>query len=583
MHLGRLMGPAGFSRTVAIKRLHPQFAQDAHFLAMFLDEARVTGRIVHPNIVSTIDVVQERGELFIVMDFVRGAALSTLFQTSLALERPIDVDLATGIIMDTLAGLHAAHEATGEGQRPLEVIHRDVSPHNVLVGTDGLARIADFGIAKAVGRIQSTAEGQLKGKLTYMAPEVIRGEDIDRRVDVYAAAVVYWELLTGRKLFSGNEASVLYDVLDGTVDPPSLHRPELPIGLDDVILKGLAKDPAARWESAAAMSEAIERVVAAAPARRIGAWVAELAASDLEVRAGLIDDLERTADAPPLGSTSTPADSGARIDAAATRVERASDESPRPSQPRTAEESTLTEEQEEPSPPAVRSPGRRSRVGIALVSLGIGGAVATAVYLPGRVGSSNARTSTTNVSEASTASTVQTTATASGRSSPSGASATPASLASSESDTAATVAVFAGTYASSRGSVGSGSLGKGAVDSGAVVLTQRASDPSRVSGRYSRGTLDCVAQMHDLDCNWMEPTATGRVVFAKEASGNLAGRWGNGPNLTGGVWNLQLVATGSAQPSVTSTERAPSMTRPAPSSSARPTATPLPHVEAPVL
>ena len=307
VHLGRLIGPAGFSRTVAIKRLHTQFAQDAHFVTMFLDEARVTGRIVHPNIVSTIDVVQERGELFIVMDFVRGAALSSLVQGATARGERVDIDIAAGILLDALAGLHAAHETIGERRQPLCVVHRDVSPHNILVGADGLSRIADFGIAKARGRMQSTAEGQIKGKLTYMAPEVIRGEDIDRRVDVYASAVVLWELLAGRKLFSGNEASVLYDVLEGTIDPPSSHRADLPPGLDEVVMKGLAKDREDRYATAADLAEAIEKVAIRAPARRIGAWASELAAQDIELRAGLIEDLESSSDdAPPLSSTATP-------------------------------------------------------------------------------------------------------------------------------------------------------------------------------------------------------------------------------------------------------------------------------------
>ncbi len=390
VHLGRLMGPAGFSRTVAIKRLHPQFAQDAHFVAMFLDEARVTGRIVHPNIVSTIDVVQERGELFIVMDFVQGAALSTLFQASVTRTQPIAIDVAAGIVMGALAGLHAAHEATAEGRRPLQVVHRDVSPHNVLVGTDGLARIADFGIAKAVGRMQSTAEGQLKGKLTYMAPEVIRGEDVDRRVDIYAAAIVFWELLTGRKLFSGNEASVLYEALEGTVEAPSVHRPDLPPGLDAVILKGLAKDRDERWRTAAEMSEAIEEVVSPAPARRIGAWVTELAATDLDLRAGLLEELERTTDAPPLSSNATPPHPAGASPRSEHELAPPDAVVGAPSAPEHTPEdvgddvlaSQPSDDAEEAAPVALRSrASRRTGVTVAVVGLGVGAALALIAFL----------------------------------------------------------------------------------------------------------------------------------------------------------------------------------------------------------
>src|SRR5678816_238661 len=162
VHGGRLLGPSGFSRTVAIKRLHPQYAKDPEFVAMFLDEARMAARIRHPNVVPTLDVVARDGELFIVMEFVHGEALSALLRASAARRQAIPSDVVATLACGVLHGLHAAHEATGDRGEPLGVVHRDVSPHNVLVGADGVARVVDFGVAKAAGRAATTRDGQLK-------------------------------------------------------------------------------------------------------------------------------------------------------------------------------------------------------------------------------------------------------------------------------------------------------------------------------------------------------------------------------------------------------------------------------------
>ncbi|HSQ67748.1 MAG TPA: serine/threonine-protein kinase, partial [Polyangiaceae bacterium] len=200
VHLGRLLGPVGFSRTVAIKRLHPHFARDPEFVAMFLDEARLAARIRHPNVVSTLDVVVLQGELFVVMDYVHGEALSKLIRANGAVPPPI----AASIIAGVLYGLHAAHEAKTDDGAPLHIVHRDISPQNVLVGVDGSARVVDFGVAKAVGRLQTTREGALKGKIAYMSPEQISTDSVDRRTDIYAASVVLWEMLTGKRLYQAD-------------------------------------------------------------------------------------------------------------------------------------------------------------------------------------------------------------------------------------------------------------------------------------------------------------------------------------------------------------------------------------------
>jgi len=176
VHFGRLLGPVGFSRTVAIKRLHPQFAKDPEFVSMFLDEARLAARIRHPNVVPTLDVVATQGELFLVMDYVQGESLSRLIRAARERGHRIPPRIVSSILTGALHGLHAAHEAKNERGEPLNIVHRDISPQNVLVGSDGVPRVLDFGVAKAAGRVQTTREGQLKGKLAYMAPEQIGGQ-----------------------------------------------------------------------------------------------------------------------------------------------------------------------------------------------------------------------------------------------------------------------------------------------------------------------------------------------------------------------------------------------------------------------
>ena len=178
VHLGRLLGPSGFARTVAIKRLHPQFAKDPEFVAMFLDEARLAARIRHPNVVSTLDVVARRRRA-LPRDGVRRRASRSRGSREVARATASDRSRCRSSarsIAGVLHGLHAAHEATSERGEPLGIVHRDVSPQNVLVGVDGVARVLDFGVAKAAGRVQTTRDGQIKGKLAYMAPEQLTGK-----------------------------------------------------------------------------------------------------------------------------------------------------------------------------------------------------------------------------------------------------------------------------------------------------------------------------------------------------------------------------------------------------------------------
>jgi serine/threonine-protein kinase len=303
VHFGRLVGPVSFARTVAIKRLHPHLAREPEFVAMFLDEARVAARIRHPNVVPTLDIVTTEGRPFLVMEYVQGESLARLLGTLRARGERISVTVACSIVVGVLQGLHAAHEARGDRGESLGIVHRDVSPQNVIVGIDGVTRLLDFGVAKAAGRLQTTREGQLKGKLAYTAPEIVRGGAVTRAADVYSAAVVLWEALTGERLFAGdNEATVLDRVLHAQVAAPSRRARDLSPALDPVVLKGLARDPAQRFATAREMARAIEAAIPIARAAEVGEWVGSLARQALDERSQVIARIETGSAEPQSGN-----------------------------------------------------------------------------------------------------------------------------------------------------------------------------------------------------------------------------------------------------------------------------------------
>jgi eukaryotic-like serine/threonine-protein kinase len=293
IHIGRLLGPVGFARTVAIKRLHAPLAKDPEFVAMFLDEARLAARIRHPNVVSTLDIVATEGELFVVMEYVQGESLARLMRTARSQKEPIPQAIVATTMVGVLHGLHAAHEARDEQGEPLRIVHRDVSPHNVLVGIDGAAHVIDFGIAKARGRMQITRDGQIKGKLSYMPPEQLLGQGLDHRADVFAASIVFWEALTGRRLFEGIDDGDIYArVLHGELERPSTFVPELGAAVDSIVMRGLARDRNDRYPTAREMALAIEAVMPLAPPSRVGAWVENLAGESIAERMEQIADIE---------------------------------------------------------------------------------------------------------------------------------------------------------------------------------------------------------------------------------------------------------------------------------------------------
>lgn len=296
VHLGRLIGNVGFTRTVAIKVLHASYAKDPDFVAMLLDEARITALIQHPNVVSTLDIVTTGGELFVVMEYVHGLSLSELIDLCQANGEKIPVRVAAGILNGVLLGLHSAHETTNHG-KPLGIVHRDVSPHNILVGQDGTPRLLDFGVAKAVGQRHVTRDGVIKGKLAYMAPEHLRG-NATRQSDLYSAAVILWEMLTGKRISTTNEGG---PISSDAIEPPSGSLAETGANLsveqldliDEVVMRGLEGDPAKRFASAVEMALALEASIPLASAAEIGDWVSTLAHKELAERASLVAEIER--------------------------------------------------------------------------------------------------------------------------------------------------------------------------------------------------------------------------------------------------------------------------------------------------
>lgn len=317
VHLGRLVGTAGFSRTIAIKRLHPQFAKDPEFVTMFLDEARLASRAQHPNVVATLDVVADLNEVFLVMEYVRGEALSKLWRNSNTYERQIPADIATSIICDLLNGLHAAHEAKSETGEPLGIVHRDVSPQNVLVGRDGIARVLDFGVAKAAQRAQSTREGQIKGKLGYMSPEQLNSKAVDRRADIFAAGVIAWETLCGQRLFVGDDAGeIIGKLLSGTIEAPNdvllrTGKQKISQDVNDAVLKALERDPDQRFPTARDFAIALEAAIVVAPPHKVGEWVQDLAGPELDARMRKVEQIERYAFAIKEDLTPNPVSVGA--------------------------------------------------------------------------------------------------------------------------------------------------------------------------------------------------------------------------------------------------------------------------------
>ena len=283
--LGRRLGDkAGPEALVAIKSLLP--GQDVHGDAerAFLYEARISQCVRHPNVVPTLDVAMVGDERVMVMPYVHGVTLAALLRSCIRNETTCPVDVAGRIVHDLLLGLDAAHRATTPEGTPLGLVHRDVSPQNVLVDASGVARLIDFGIAKTVDSDEHTPRGEMKGKAPYLAPEVLDGERATARTDVYSAAVVLWETLCARRLFSGRTAvDILVAILTNPIARPS-EVLGVPVALDDVVMRGLSRSPNARPPTASDFAYEIARSMPLASRESVAAWVRANAGEELARR-----------------------------------------------------------------------------------------------------------------------------------------------------------------------------------------------------------------------------------------------------------------------------------------------------------
>jgi hypothetical protein len=320
VYVGKLRGAEGFWRLVAIKRPHQHLLEDSSFRRMFVEEARLASKIHHPNVVPVLDVEERTGgQLLLVMDYIEGASLAELMDACNQRGGTIPPRISVRIALDALAGLHAAHELTDTAGRQLRLVHRDVSPHNVLVGIDGTSRVADFGIAKSVVSKGVTESGVLKGKLAYMAPEYIQRQECDARSDVFSMAIVAWEATAGRRLFKGeSDYDTLRKIVQEPAAPLSSVAPWVGSALDAVITAALDPDRNHRTPTARAFAEALESAARkhdlVATSGEVGDFLREVVADRLSQRR---DRLRRFLDA---GGTTGPMDAAIAAVAQATPI-----------------------------------------------------------------------------------------------------------------------------------------------------------------------------------------------------------------------------------------------------------------------
>ncbi len=259
LSVARATGIENFERHVVIKHLRPEQSNDAAFVQMFVTEARLAGALHHHNIVQVHDIGQAEGRHFFAMEYVHGEDLRHLLSKLCERREYVPIQHVVSIATAVCAALHHAHEQKGSDRKPLGIVHRDVTPANIIVGYDGNVKVVDFGIAKAALRTADTAVGMLKGKVPYMAPEQCTGKAIDRRSDVFALGIVLYELVTVRRLFKGgNEFFTMTAVVHGDIPKPTTHRKDLPVALENIILKALSRKPSDRYQTADEMRIALD-------------------------------------------------------------------------------------------------------------------------------------------------------------------------------------------------------------------------------------------------------------------------------------------------------------------------------------
>jgi len=284
--LARQAGIQGFEKLLVIKTLLPHLTEDQEFVQMFLDEARLAARLAHPNVIQIYDLGQEEDVFYIAMEHVYGEDLKRMWKQAYHAKRTIPVAIAARIVADAAAGLGYAHRlADGEGN-PLGLVHRDVSPQNILLTFDGGVKLIDFGVAKAAGRATKTQTGALKGKYAYMSPEQVDGLELDQRSDVFALGIVLWEMVTGSRLFrADSDVQTLKLVANCNVPAPSEQNPDVPVELDPIVLRALARDRDQRYATMDALRLDLENWLAATGSQgssaHLAAFMRELFAARL--------------------------------------------------------------------------------------------------------------------------------------------------------------------------------------------------------------------------------------------------------------------------------------------------------------
>jgi eukaryotic-like serine/threonine-protein kinase len=290
--LARQSGLDGFEKLVVIKRILPHISQDEEFVTMFLDEARTAADLRHPNVVNIFEVGEAEGTYFMAMEFLHGQDIRRIQRKSAGRAAEVPIQHASQLIIDAANGLHYAHTKQDLKGRPLSIIHRDVSPQNIIVSYDGSTKIVDFGIAKAASQDAHTATGVIKGKYTYMSPEQAQGEIIDHRSDQFALGIVFWELLTMRRLFKRpSEIATLNAIIDCHVPSPRSFAPKLPEHLEHIVMQCLARDPNDRFNTCEELVLELEDFLAAQglvhSSARVGPWMRTLFADELDDEADL--------------------------------------------------------------------------------------------------------------------------------------------------------------------------------------------------------------------------------------------------------------------------------------------------------
>src|SRR5438067_12521233 len=258
----KAFGVEGFERLVAVKRILPNIAEDKEFIRMFIDEAKLSVQLNHANIAQIFDLGVVDGSYYIALEHVHGRDLRAMFDRCRQLGEPMPTSQACFVVMKVCEGLDYAHNKRDAGGREIGLVHRDVSPQNVLVSFEGEVKLIDFGIAKAAGKGSKTQAGILKGKFGYMSPEQVRGNPIDRRSDVFSCGIVLYELLTGERLFVGeSDFSTLEKVRNVEILPPSTYNRRIPDELERIVLKALAKDPEERYQNAIDLHDELQAFV----------------------------------------------------------------------------------------------------------------------------------------------------------------------------------------------------------------------------------------------------------------------------------------------------------------------------------